>query len=199
MRAILFDLDGVLIDSFESWFLAFNKTLRKFGLDEVTREEFREKYWGPELKDTAKRIGLDKDAIKYCNLQHINLIRHATLYPVVKKILKSIKIKNKFKMGLVTNTPRKNVRVVLKRFSLWEYFDVVIAGDDVNKGKPNPEMITKACNLLNVKPQDTILVGDTQADVAAGRAAGCTVIGIRTKGDLRIKKFEDLYSILEVM
>ena len=67
---------------------------------------------------------------------------------------------------------------------------------DVKMSKPNPEIVIKSCKLLNLKPKEVILVGDTKSDVEAGRAAGCKVIGINVDADYTVKNISELTKLL---
>jgi HAD superfamily hydrolase (TIGR01549 family) len=197
-KAILFDLDGVLIDSSDAWWFSVNKTLEKFGKRKVTKEEFLNIYWGPHLRETFKKIGLGKDAVEDCNEEYYNFIDKIKVFPEVKKVLSTLK--PKFKIGLVTNTPRKNTISALDKFSLTAYFDMIVGGDEVEKGKPYPDIILKACKLLKVEPKETILVGDTKSDVLAGRRAGVFVIGLKVQGgDKKIENLSELLKIFKLL
>jgi HAD superfamily hydrolase (TIGR01549 family) len=116
------------------------------------------------------------------------------LYSDTKSALN--KLKN-YKKGIITNTPRDCTIQILKNFNFENYFDVIVTADEVSKGKPSPEIVMKACKYLNVKPKDVLLVGDTESDILAGRAAGCIIVGINIKADYTIKKLSDLTFIVE--
>jgi HAD superfamily hydrolase (TIGR01509 family) len=195
MKAVLFDLDGVLINSFNSWYLAFNETLEKFGRWKISKEEFEEKCWGPDLRHNMGKFGLSEDAIKYCQARHIDRIKEIKIFPEVKEVLELLR--RRIKLGLVTNTPANDVHETLEYFGLKKYFDVVVTGDDVKKGKPNPEIVVKACNKLGLNPSDVVLVGDTKSDIVAGKLAGCTTIGLRIKGDFEIEKLSELVKFIK--
>jgi HAD superfamily hydrolase (TIGR01509 family) len=197
IAAVLFDLDGVLIDSFESWYQAFSTMLRAYGKKELSRETFREQYWGPGLSHNLATLQLDENAADYCTREQIKLIERIELFPGAKEVLRRTKEEYKLKVGLVTNTPRTNVDTILDHFKLVNHFDAVLTGDDVRKGKPEPELILKACERLAVQPARAILVGDTKTDFQAGRAAGCIVVGVgaNSAGDVHIEKLEELFAV----
>jgi HAD superfamily hydrolase (TIGR01509 family) len=195
MKAIFFDLDGVLINSIDAWFYAFNETLKHFGLGGISESEFKESYWGHELPENLRKLGLQERAEKYCEARYSKFIDKIKLFEDSKRVLERAK---KFKIALVTNTPKVSVHRILKRFGLAKYFDAVVTGDDVKRGKPSPEPVIKACKLLKVEPKDTILVGDTQSDVKAGRSAGCKVIGLGLDADARIEKLADLLNLVSL-
>jgi phosphoglycolate phosphatase/pyrophosphatase PpaX len=195
MKAILFDLDGVLIDSLNSWLHAFNETMKKFGYREFGEKEFKEKFWGPELKENLRemRINNGVEIEKYCISKQMEFLSDIKLFPETEQVLDHLY--KKFKIGLITNTPRENVKKVLNKFDLEKYFDVIVTGDDVINGKPDPEMVSKACELLAVEPKDAILVGDTESDVIAGQSAGCAVVGIKVHGDYEIEKLSNIENL----
>jgi HAD superfamily hydrolase (TIGR01509 family) len=201
LKAILFDLDGVLINSFESWYQAFSAMLRAYGKEETSREVFKELCWGPGLDHTLNTFDLSKEAGRYCVKEQMNLVGLIELFPGVQEVLSCVKSDYKLKTGLVTNTPRKNVHRTLGYFHLANHFDVIISGDDVKKGKPDAEMVFEACAQLNVKPEEVLLVGDTGVDFQAGKSAGCTVIAVGTEsaGDLHIENLYDLLPILDIL
>jgi len=199
IEAVLFDLDGVLINSFESWYQAFNDMLRAYRKEEMSREEFTDKCWGPDLKHNLAELNLDEEAGKYCITEQLKLTALIKLFPGVKEVLNRIREEYKLKIGLVTNTPKKNVHRILEHFHLFGYFDVIVTGDDVKNGKPDAEMVIEACEKLKTKPENVILVGDTESDFMAGKSAGCTVIGVRSKsaGDMHIENLHELFAVLD--
>jgi HAD superfamily hydrolase (TIGR01549 family) len=194
IEAILFDMDGVIINSFESWYQAFTATLREFGKEEMGREEFKEKCWGPDLRHNLGVIDLDERAAKYCIHEQMNLIEKIELFQGIKEIFDGIK--GKYKVGLVTNTPKENVYRILKHFNIFNYFDVIVTGDDVENGKPDAEIVIKACEMLKVGSKKALLIGDTESDFLAGKSAGCTVVGLRAEGDMRIENLDEFLPFL---
>ncbi len=196
IEASLFDLDGVLINSFESWYHAFNTMLRAYRKQEMSRAEFTERCWGPDLKHNLDALNLDEEAGKYCINEQLKSIGFIELFPGVKEVLSRVREQYKLKVGLVTNTPRKNVYKILEHFQLFDYFDVIVTWDDVKNGKPDAEMVIEACEKLKTNPENVILVGDTESDFMAGKSAGCAVIcvGMKSAGD-KHKRIENLYEL----
>lgn len=192
IEGILFDLDGVLINSFNAWFSAYNDSLKKFGKKPLSKEEFRERCWGPKAEDSMKEFGLGEEAVDYCYSRYDDHIDKVEIFPEVDQILKSIDKK----MGLVTNTNSNQMAKILELQDFRKHFDVIIHGDDVEKSKPAPEPVLKACELLKIRPERAVLVGDTKSDVRAGRKAGCKVIGIGVQGDWKIKNLRELPDLL---
>jgi len=199
VEVILFDLDGVLIDSFESWYQAFTTMLRAFGKKELRRETFRARCWGPDLRHNLAALQLGEDAAWFVVHEQLKLVGLIELIPGADAVVRRTREEYRLKVGLVTNTPRANVDEILAHFKLTNHFDAVLTGDDVRKGKPEPELITKACERLAVPPERAALVGDTNTDYQAGRAAGCLVIGVgaNAAGDVHIERLEELFAVLD--
>lgn len=192
--AILFDMDGVLFDSFDTWWKSLNIALKAFNYKEVTREEFTKIYWGHGLRDNIKRMGLSEEVGRYCNSVYNQHIDNISIYKDTKETLKRL---NRYKKVIITNTPKNITQRLVEKFEIDSYFYFLVTSDDVVMEKPDPEIVFKACKKLNIPPNEVILIGDTKNDVLAGKAAGCTVVGLRTEGDYRIQSLSELLKILE--
>ncbi|MBW2975576.1 HAD family phosphatase [Candidatus Woesearchaeota archaeon] len=196
IKAVIFDLDGVLVDSLEAWFRLFNKALRHFGKEEITLHTFKSRIWGGNIEGDAKEFfGRPVEDIKKIYFDGFDEFKKGVrLFPDTKNVL--TKLKNKgLKVGLATNTPCKQAHKLLDYLSLKDDFDVILGGDEVEHGKPAPDIIILACKRLGIKIKESAYVGDSNADMAAGRKAGCLTIGFRIDGDKRI---EDLGELLEM-
>lgn len=191
IKAVLFDLDGVLVDSISVWHSAFNRTLKDFGKDPLDKEEFIERHWGREIEDNMEALGLGKEGAEYCRSRYEENIDNVRIYPGIRKVLVSLDKP----LGLVTSTPSRAAGKILKHFGLKGYFDAFVCGDDVDEPKPSPQPILRACDILEVEPEDVVFVGDTRSDVQAGRAVGCLVIGVGVEADLEIGSPEELKDI----
>lgn len=196
-KAVLFDMDGVLIDSVKLWQKSLNITLKKFGSKTISKKDFVEKYWGESvseiigsLKYELNNPKLNEEAVEFCKKQFSELGKKSRLFPGARNSLAIVK--KKFRTALVTNTARHDVFEILKRLEIEKYFDVVISIDDVKKGKPDPEPVKRACKVLRTSPKKAVLIGDTLSDLKSGRGAGCKVIGVRIDADERIDKISDL-------
>jgi len=193
--AILFDMDGVLVDSLDSWVLALNAALKAFGHKEITRSEFIKKYWGHDLYDNLKKMNLNEEVGTFCTSAYGKHLGAIKIYPKTKNTLEKLK---GYKKGVITNTPKDCTHQILKNFDIKKYFDTVVTSDEVPRGKPYPDIVFKACNTLNVKPKDILIVGDTDSDVNAGKAAGCMVVGVNIDADYKIKNISELSKIIEL-
>ena len=192
--AILFDMDGVLVNSFEAWWKSLNITLKYYNYKEVTRDEFTKIYWGHGLRDNVKKMGFDPAVGQHCNVIYGQNIDDIKIYKDTKYTLQRL---NNYEKVVITNTPTNLAKKILEKFSIDLFFKHIITSDDVINEKPDPEIVLTACKKLNVNPKTVALVGDTESDIKAGKAAGCTVIGFKIGGDYKIKSLIELIDILE--
>ncbi|MEK6891752.1 MAG: HAD family hydrolase [Nanoarchaeota archaeon] len=197
VKAVLFDMDGVLIDSIDAWYFVINDTLKHFGLEPISRAKF-EKRFGASIENDVKTLYIGKsirEVEKIYNLEFRKRKQHVKLFPQSKLVLENLRHK-KLKIGLLTNSTDKITFSILNHFKLKKYFDVILTMNDVKRRKPAPDMVLKACRKLKVKPKNAILIGDTQNDMLAGKKAGCVTVGYKVDGDCRI---EELKEVLKFM
>lgn len=192
--AILFDMDGVLIDSLDSWWKSLNATLKNYKNKKISKEEFIEKFWGHELSENLRKLGLDEKIGSFCNNIYYNYIDELKIFPGVKETLKKL---NKYPKAIITNTPKDCAIQILKKYEIDKHFKIIITSDQIENAKPAPDIIFEACKRLGVKAEDVVLIGDTKSDIKAGRAAGCKVIGINVKGDYNINKISKISNLFD--
>jgi len=193
-KAILFDMDGVLVDSLDSWWISLNCSLEAYNQKKISRNDFIKKYWGHDLYDNIKKMNMPLEVASFCNNIYGDHIHRIKIYKETKPTLEKL---SKYKKAIITNTPKDCASQILKQFKIEKFFDFVITSDDVTMAKPNPEIVLKACKLLKVEPKDIVLVGDTDSDVKAGKTAGCKVVGINVEADYTINSLSDLILLLE--
>jgi HAD superfamily hydrolase (TIGR01509 family) len=192
--ALLFDMDGVLVDSLDAWWKALNSALQRFKHQQITREEFMRTYWGHDLKANLERLHLNPDVARFCNITYGDHIEYVTIYSDTKRTLQLL---NSYKKAIITNTPTDCAHQILRKFRIEQYFQEIVTSDDVDKAKPDPEIVFKACERLRVDPKTVVLVGDTDSDVKAGRAAGCIVVGLNITADITIQSLSELVAVIQ--
>ena len=198
IKSLLLDMDGVIVDSEKAWLRAFNDTLKNFGSAPISEKTYLEKYskYGSVpiiismLRKDYCNQRLDEKAVEYCNSRFSDMVADVRLFPGAKETVGNCR--KRFRMALVTNTKKLDVFRILKNLDIEKYFDVIVTSDDVKKGKPDPELILKACKVLRTKPKNAALVGDSLSDMEAGKAAGCFFIGVGISGDMRIGSIAEL-------
>ena len=197
IKAVLFDLDGVLIDSHDAWFKVFNYTREKFKLPKVTVEEFDKNTWGGSIDADAKKYFKNIEAEKIAKIYYNKLSefkKDIKINPYAHYVLKNIKDKN-LKIGLVTNNYKKPTLGILDFHGIKRFFDVVIGSNEVENGKPAPDAILKACKKLKIAPEEALYIGDTKNDINAGKNAGSFTIGYKIDGDLKIDNIKDILKL----
>ena len=193
IKAVLFDLDGVIVDTSNHHFLAWKKLCLKFGHNLTeTENEF--------IKGLSREESLIK-IIDFANLSFseekfnqylikknsyyldlINSISPKNILPGVKIFLKYLK-KKSIKTSLCSSS--KNAKLVLKKLDLISFFDFIIDGNDITMGKPNPEIFLTASKKLKTKPKNCLVFEDAQSGIDAANNAGMVVFGIGNKNNLK--------------
>jgi len=193
-KALLFDMDGVLVDSTESWRGALNGALRKYGQKELSVDEFLNDYWGADLFEILERLGLDMGIGRFCNAVYPEHIGDVKLFPDTVETLKRLESHQKV---VVTNTTLDCTEQILKKYDIKKYFIEVVTSDQVSYGKPHPDMLILACEKIGLSPEEVIMIGDTINDIIAARDAKCKSIGIGIDGDYRIESLKELPEAIE--
>jgi HAD superfamily hydrolase (TIGR01509 family) len=195
IKAILFDLDGVLVDSYLAWFALFNQTLNHFGFPGITEAVFR-RHWGQSTEEDVRIFmpGRKLDEIRdYFLVRFIDFVDQVIVNPQAIQVLDKLS-KRGLKLGCITNSHREIVNAVLGSNRLDCFFKVILTADDLPP-KPAPDMLVKACDHLEVTPAQTVFVGDTATDIKAAEAAGCAFVGYRFEAGNKITALKDLLSL----
>jgi len=210
VRAVIFDIDGTLIDSLDV-------------IAESLVEAAKEIGYNIESKDVKKLIGMPgkeivKQLLKVSDPQQIKEIlekweknqrkiyaKRVKLYPKVKETLEYLKSRG-FKLAAATSLTSDKAKEILRMFNIEKYFDTYVAADDVKEGKPSPDVFLEAVRRLDVKNEECIVVGDTEYDILAAKAAKMKIIlfnpqkqklkTIKVKPDFIIHSFQELKTLL---
>jgi len=184
-KAVLFDMDGVLIDARDWHYNALNEALRIFGL-EISRSDHLSRFNGLSTRKKLEMLTADGlipqelhravDAIKQDRTLRIAAQK---CFPIVSHqvLISRLKVLG-LKVGLVTNSIRKSSEFMLEYAGLLKFMDVVITNEDVLEGKPNPAGYLLAMQKLEVTPSETIVIEDGDYGILAAEAAGATVIRV---------------------
>lgn len=168
--------------------MAFNEVER------LPREEFEEKYWGRDLRKNLDELGV-KDWSAFCDVNYAKQVGEVKKFDQVEKVLEQIEEKK----AVITNTTEVCTMNILESHGLLKYFDAVVTSEQVERGKPYPDMILEACRRLGVKPDKVLVVGDSDEDVEAGRAAGAVTVGVGVEADFEIDGIAELPAVTEVI
>ncbi len=111
-----------------------------------------------------------------------------------KELLSNLK---EFKVGLVTNTPQRQMEIMIDALGIKEYFDLLVGSSSKRASKPAPDMILYALEQLGVKTEEAIFVGDTKYDQIAAQGAGVIAVGFKRDADYRINALNELPKLIE--
>ncbi len=184
VRAVLFDLDGVLVDTYEVWLHLLGDVARRLGYPPIPPDEYRLS-WGQGIEvDVARffpRHGVEEIRGLYAALYGDHLGHLRAMEGAAEALLRIALPK-----AVITNSPRALARRALEAVKLWDRFRTVVGCDDVPRSKPAPDMVFEACRRLGVAPAEAVLVGDSSYDEDAARAAGASFVLFRSFADLRL-------------
>lgn len=185
IKAILFDMNGVIIDDEHIHEKAFQETVKKYGID-LSHKDYliccagktdRDGYY-----DIAKKFQID---LPVENLLVEKSRLYLDLFPLHKKSYTGVivlikKLAEDYQIALTSSSSRNEVDLIIKEFEIEENFAVTISGDDVKKGKPDPEPYIKTAQALGLDTKECLVIEDSVSGVRSAKAAGCYCIGITT-------------------
>ena len=182
VKAVIFDLDGLLIDSEIMSYKIYQEILHSFG-HELSLKEYSMKYCGKtELQNVSNLIDtyhLDwsvEEALNNVLKREASYIAHGlNLKPDAKELLIFLKEKG-YKTIIATSSLEERTLTILKPHGITQYFDGFVYGNEVEKGKPHPDIFLKACEKIVEKPEDCLVLEDSEAGIQAAYAANIPVI-----------------------
>tara|TARA_B100000780_G_C21003163_1_gene401405 strand:+ start:308 stop:925 length:618 start_codon:yes stop_codon:yes gene_type:complete len=201
-KLIIFDLDGVLINSINNMKYALLSTEKKMNI-KLNFNDYK-KYLGLPFDDIMgkMKIKVDVNQIKK-NYEHFSKKKISEI-KIDKNILIGLKLlKKKYKLAVFTSKSRNRTLNILKKYNFFKY---IVTSDDIKKGKPNPEGLIKIISRLKVKKTNTIFVGDSLYDYQASKLAKIKYLhamwgyerNIKKKNNIiKIRKFSDISKIAE--
>ena len=187
---ILFDLDGTLVDTAPDLMLAHNYVMKKFGYPTKSTEDIRSligqgagaligrSIWGQAKKEFSRVKDLNvKDEMtkEFINYYGKNILNKSTLINGVKKFLKWCKEKN-ISMAVCTNKQEYLSNDLLKKIGIYDYFEYVAGSDTFDYCKPDPRHLTTVVEILGGDLKKTIMIGDSETDANAAKAAEIPMI-----------------------
>ncbi|HEY3449767.1 MAG TPA: HAD hydrolase-like protein [Myxococcales bacterium] len=196
-RAILFDLDGVLVKSKEAWFRSVEEAGRVFRGRPVTREEFEPTFGQGTIAD-VREFGLSCAVADLDRFYTDTFPRHAHsiwVHPDAAALLADLRAAGK-RLALVTNTVSTLTPAILRAAGIERSFEHLACADLVPHPKPAPDLPLSALAALEVAAADAWLVGDSRYDRESARAAGVFFVGLGIDGDARIEDLSQLRALL---
>jgi pyrophosphatase PpaX len=214
MKAVLFDMDGTLIDSQKTIALHFIHALNELGIPHSLEPEFLQDHLEIPFTELNHSLGFDMDQKRineflavYRKNYLLNPVEGTTVYDGAEEVLTYLKTKGK-KVVLVTGKRSDAAKLILEKLHLTSYFDWIQGEEEGLKAKPEPDILKHALKHLHLDARECVMVGDTHVDVLAGKALKMVTVAAlyglgkkatleKVKPDYWIKKIIDLITIME--
>lgn len=178
-HAILFDMDGTLLDTREFIFRAWEHVIQRHNLPVRSREEIVS-HITKTLPDTYSALYPGHDAIALMETHRDFQLENLHLARVFEKTVHTLEELTKAgKPCVVISTRGRNsIITALKAAGIIHYFDHIVSTDDITAVKPDPEPVLKALQMLGCSADSAVMIGDTDADIISGKSAGTKTIGV---------------------
>ncbi|RZI75682.1 MAG: N-acetylmuramic acid 6-phosphate phosphatase MupP [Pseudomonas sp.] len=185
LRAVLFDMDGTLLDTAPDFIAICQAMLAERGLPPVNDKLIRDEISGGARAMVSAAFAMPPEAAEFEALRLEFLARyqtdcavHSKLFDGMAELLADIE-KARLIWGVVTNKPVRFAQPIMEQLSLSERSAVLICPDHVTKSKPDPEPLLLACKMLGLDPASVLFVGDDLRDIESGRDAGTKTAAVR--------------------
>lgn len=207
MKAVIFDMDGVIIDSEPIHFEVDMQTMKNFGCS-ISKEELNKyvgttnEYMFTDIKNKYKLNKSAEEIINYrCELVK-RKVMESDLVPIegIRDLLKNLKDKN-IPAAIASSSPRDFIEVVVSKFGIEDYFSCILSGEEVKNGKPAPDIYIETAKKLGIAPKECIVIEDSKNGVIAAKEAGMKCIGFKNinSGEQDLSKADYIVnSIVEI-
>jgi len=216
LRALIFDLDGTLIDSAPDLRTATNKLLRNYNRRDISMNEVKQFVGNGAAKlieRAFKATGIEADLAdipkltnEFLSLYDGHEADETSLYAGVLEILATLKDRG-FRLALCTNKPQTPSENILRDLGIAHFFELVLGGDQLASKKPNPEMIHWIVNKMKLNVDEALMIGDSPNDIDAAKNAGMRNIAVsygyrkitieELNADIVIDEFQQLLNHLQ--
>lgn len=204
INAILFDMDGVLIDAKDWHYEALNQALSLFGM-EISRYDHLVTYDGLPTKKKLEMLTLERGLpralhhfINDMKQEFTFQLGYAKCKPTFNHqyALSNLKARG-YKMAACSNSIRKTMEVLFERAAIIEYFDFYISNEDVKEAKPNPEMYIAAINRLKLRPDECLILEDNENGIKAAKASGAHLLVVNDVSDVNLENITNRIKAIE--
>ncbi len=204
IKAVLFDMDGVLIDAKEWHYEALNKALDLFGMP-ISRFDHVTTFDGLPTKRKLEMLGVERglpvelhDFINELKQQYTMELIETQCKPnfVHEYALSSLRAAG-YKLAVCSNSVRNTVESMMKKAGLINYLDYMVSNEDVLKGKPDPEMYIKTIERFNLSPDECLVVEDNENGIKAARAAGAHLLVVKKTTDTNLENIKSAIERIE--
>lgn len=201
-KAVIFDMDGLMVNSSPVWAEAETTFVKKYGKE--YSHEIRKKYLGMRVKDIIMimvkeyqlPISFEEGEKELLAEMKIDFNRTSVkLLPGCRKLIRNLSKSVKYCLAVASSSPKDIIETVLQRFRFEDVFQVVVSSEEVEHGKPAPDVFLRASKLLKIKPQFCLVLEDAPHGIAAAKAAGMKSIAVNNTSNYQLEDFKnaDLY------
>jgi beta-phosphoglucomutase len=201
IRAIIWDLDGVLVDSKDWHYRALNKALALFGYD-ISPEKHTTAYDGLPTKVKLRKLSEQEGLPDFLHSVICNLKQRYTMQLIERDCVPDAPLLHSLsrlshdglRMAVASNAVRRSVDLLMDRAGLLRHMEFSLSNEDVARSKPYPDLYSKACELLQCQPAECLAVEDNVNGVQSAAAAGIHVLQVQSTDEVtyeRIRAFLD--------
>jgi HAD superfamily hydrolase (TIGR01509 family) len=205
IKAILFDMDGVLIEAKEWHYEALNQALSLFGM-EITRHDHLVTYDGLPTMKKLEMLTLERGLSRSLH-QFISDMKQDFTFQMGyvrckptfnhQYALSNLRVSG-YKLAVCSNSIRKTMDVLLDRAAIINYFDFYISNEDVKEPKPHPEMYLEAMNRLDLKPEECLILEDNENGIKAAKSSGAHLLVIKNVHDVNLENITNRIKEIEI-
>lgn len=197
IKAILFDMDGVLIDAKDWHYEALNRALDLFGMP-ISRLDHLTTFDGLPTREKLEMLtlerGLPRELHEFINemkQQYTMEIVHTQCKPQFLHEFALSRLKHLgYQMAVCSNSMRNTVETMMCKANLMPYLDFLVSNEDVTKGKPDPEMYTKTIQHFHLDPKECLIIEDNENGIRAARAAGAHLLIVKSVSDTNFNNIQ---------
>jgi beta-phosphoglucomutase len=197
IRAVVFDMDGVLIDAKDWHYEALNRALQHFGFT-ITRYDHLVTFDGLPTRKKLKMLSLEHGLPEALH-EFLNELKQIYTMEIVQArckpmflhefALSRLKLAG-YKLAVASNSVRNSVEVMMEKSALDSYLDVVLSNEDVKNGKPAPDIYLAAADRLGLSPAECLVVEDNPKGIEAAEKAGCPVLIVETVHEVTLDNIQ---------
>ncbi|MEK4563156.1 HAD family phosphatase [Alkalihalobacillus sp. FSL R5-0424] len=183
MKAFIFDMDGVIVNSEPHHVEVEIATAKRYGAT-ITEDDLAEytgmvseDMWG-RVKEKHSLTGEIKDILAHAHSEKLKRLKESDLTPIegIPGLMQKLS-ERKIPMAVASSSPREYIEAVLQKFNIEDHFTSVISGEEVNQGKPAPDIYLETAAVLGIDPKDCVVLEDSHNGARAAKSAGMTCIG----------------------